>query len=289
MRSLTWFVLIAVCLVPAVTLVFAQGIVTGSIAGRVTDPSGATAADVTITITNTATGVEYTGKSSADGFYQVRYLPSGAYNVAAARAGFQRAVRPNVLVDAASSPTVNFQLTIGAVSRPMTVTGGGTLVESRTADRGNVVESIRLDNFPSQSGNIFGLTFNTAGAQPTSSQKSYTLYDNANATSISINGGAPGTATTGFSAATNLVLVDGVYDRTSYNGAVVPLIPSAQSLSELKVVTSPYSAEYGNTTGGAIISITKSGTNEFHGQAWDNTRVTGLATRLSGTWQANPG
>jgi outer membrane receptor protein involved in Fe transport len=276
-RSLLFICLAtAFLLLLAATPVFAQGIVTGSIAGRVTDPSGAPVAGAAITMTNVDTGVSYSGQSNTEGFYQVKYLPTGTYNVAATAAGFQRVIHPNVLLSAASIPTVNFELIIGAVSQSITVSEIGAMVEAQTADRGNVVEAVRLDNFPSQTGNIFGLTFNTAGVQPTSSQKSYTLYDNANSSSISINGGQMGSSASGYGG-TNLTLVDGVYDRTNYNGGYVGLIPSSESVTELKIVTNAYSAEYGNTTGGAIIAITKSGTNDFHGMAWDNTRVTGLA------------
>ncbi len=274
MRSFASLTFIA-SLALALPSVFAQGVVTGSIAGHVTDSTGAPVSGATITITNIATGIAYNGVTTAEGFYLLRYLPTGTYNVGASQTGFQRAIHPNVLLSAASNPTVNFELTLGAVSQSITVSEAGAMVEAQTADRSNVVDTVRLDNFPSQTGNIFGLTFNTVGVQPTSSQKSYTFDDNANSSSISINGGQFGA--TGAYGGSNMTLVDGVYDRTNYNGGVVGLIPSSESVAEMKIVTNAYSAEYGNTTGGAIISITKSGTNQFHGMAWDNTRTTGLA------------
>ncbi len=275
-RILSILITITTTLALVAPSLLGQGIVTGSIAGHVTDPSGAPVAGATITITNSATGVSYSGVTTAEGFYQVRYLPSGKYNVTATQQGFQRSMHPNVLLDAASNLTVNFALALGEVTQSITVSEAGAMVEAQTADRGNVVEAVRLENFPSQTGNIFGLTFNTVGVAPTSSQKSYTLYDNANSSSISINGGQSGAPGSGYGG-TNLTLVDGVYDRQSYNGGTVGLIPSSESTSEVKIVTNAYSAEYGNTTGGAIISITKGGTNEYHGTLWDNTRTTGLS------------
>lgn len=266
----------AVWLVLAASPIMAQGVVTGTITGRVTDTSGGAVAAANVTVTNTATGVVTTAKTGDDGYYFARYLQVGTYTVAAAQSGFQKVVVQDVGVSASSTATVNLQIRVGAVSESVTVSAVGTLLEAQNADRGSTVDTVRLDNFPSQAGNIMGLTFNTAGAQPTSNEKSFTLYDNSGATSISINGGSP-SRNGGFATATNLVLVDGVYDRTSYNGAIVPLIASAQSTEELKVVTDPYSAEYGNTTGGAIVSITKSGHNDFHGSAWEDTRATGLS------------
>jgi outer membrane receptor protein involved in Fe transport len=252
---------------------FAQGIIAGSIAGRVTDPSGAPVSGAAITVTNTATGVVYSGLTVGEGFYVIRFLPTGSYDVVATHSGFERKVHPNVSVSAGSNPTVNFELTLGTVTQSVTVGETGALVEAQTADRGNVVDTMRLDNLPSQTGNIFGLTFSAVGAQATSAEKSYTLYDNTQSSSVSINGGQSGSTTGGV---TNLVLIDGVDDHPVFYTNIA-LIPSAQSTEEVKIVTSPYSAEYGRTTGGAIISITKSGTNQFHGVAWDNTRFTGLA------------
>ncbi|MGH9664343.1 MAG: carboxypeptidase-like regulatory domain-containing protein, partial [Bryobacteraceae bacterium] len=233
-------------LLSATGFLFAQGIITGSIAGRVTDPSGAPVPNAAVTIVNTQTGVVYNGQTTADGFYGVRFLPYGNYTVAATQKGFQRTVHPNVLVDPASNPTVNLELAIGSVSQSVTVSEAGALVEAQTADRGNVVDTVRLDNFPSQAGNIFGLAFTSAGVSPTSNQKSYTLYDNSNSSSISINGGQEGQISLGV---TNQILIDGTDDHPLYNGGTIGLIPSAQSVAEMKVVSSSYSAEYGRTTG----------------------------------------
>lgn len=292
MRRFVFSILIAASLLLSVPGVFAQGRVTGNVAGHVTDPSGAAVPGAKITVTNTDTGVVYSSVTDKAGYYLVRYLPIGTYDVAATQEGFKRLVHMGVLLDAGSTPTVDFKLTLGATAQSVTVSAAGALVEAQTADRGNVVDTVRLENFPAQTGNVFGLTFNTAGVQPTSSQKSYTFDDNSNASSISINGGQM-SANGGFGGS-NLTLYDGVYDRTNYgnhqgSGSVVGVIPSAQSVQQLKVVTSPYSAEYGSTTGGAIIAITKSGTNKFHGGGWYNQRDTALsATRFERTSPASP-
>ncbi len=292
MRRFVFSILIAASLLLAVPGVFAQGRVTGNVAGHVTDPSGAAVPGAKITVTNTDTGVVYSSATDKAGYYLVRYLPIGTYDVAATQEGFKRIVHMGVLLDAGSTPTVDFKLTLGATAQSVTVSAAGALVEAQTADRGNVVDTVRLENFPAQTGNVFGLTFNTAGVQPTSSQKSYTFDDNSNASSISINGGQMA-ANQGYGGS-NLTLYDGVYDRTNYgnhqgSGSVVGVIPSAQSVQQLKVVTSPYSAEYGQTTGGAIIAITKSGTNQFHGGGWYNQRDTALsATRFERNLAGQP-
>ena len=272
-RIYIWFVTAVVCLLTA-TSAFSQGTAAGSIQGRVTDPSDAPVAGVTITITNAATGVVYSGVTTADGFYGVRLLPPGTYSVAASAQGFQQTLQQNVVVSAASNPTVNLRLTLGTMNQTVTVSEQAAMVEAQTADRGALVDSVRMDNTPSQARNLMGLVYSTAGTIGTTAMKSFTPYDNSGSSTFSINGGQPGGA---LNIAPNQMVVDGVDNRTSYNGGYYGLIPTQESVAEMKVVTSPYSAEYGRTVGGVINVVTKSGTNEYHGSLFYFNRTTGLS------------
>ncbi|MCC7496096.1 MAG: carboxypeptidase regulatory-like domain-containing protein [Bryobacterales bacterium] len=256
------------------TSAFAQGAAAGSIRGQVTDPSDAAVAGVTITVTNSATGVVYSGATTSDGFYNVRLLPPGTYSVSASATGFQQTVQNNIVVSTASNPTVNLKMQIGALTQTVTVTEQGAMVEAQTADRGNLVDSVRMDNTPSQARNLMGLVYSTAGTIGTSAMKSFTPYDNAGSSTFSINGGQPATT---MNIAPNQMVVDGVDNRTSYNGGFYGLIPTQESVQEMKVITSPYSAEFGRTMGGVINVVTKSGTNEFHGGLFYFARTTGLS------------
>lgn len=256
------------------TSTYAQGTAAGSIRGQISDPTDAPIAGVTITVTNVATGVVYTGATTSDGFYNVRPLPPGTYTIAASAKGFQRTVQPNVVVSTASNPTVNLKLEIGTMTQTVTVTDRGPMVEAQTADRGNIVDSVRLDNTPSQARNLMGLVYSTSGAIGTSAMKSFTPYDNAGSSTFSINGGQPAGS---MNIAPNQMMIDGVDNRTSYNGGFYGLIPTQESVSEMKVITSPYSAEYGRTMGGVVNVVTKSGTNEFHGGLFYYARTTGLS------------
>jgi hypothetical protein len=244
---------------------FGQG--TGSISGRVTDPSDAPISAATVMVTNRATEVVSNAATTSDGFYVIRFLPPGAYSVEASQKGFQRTIQADVIVDAASNPTVNLQLVVGSVSQAVTVSGTAAMIEAQTADRGAVVDAVRMANTPSQARNIMGLALSTAGTVATTAMKSFTPYDNSGSTSISISGGQIGN---------NEMLVDGVPNRISYPSALYGLIPTQESVQEMKVVTSPYSAEYGRTTGGVINVVTKSGANEFHGELFEYNRSTGL-------------
>jgi hypothetical protein len=262
---------------------YPQGGVNGAISGSVTDPSGAAVAGVTVKVTNVNTGVSYQVGTTTDGYYTVRFLIPGTYRVEVSQTGFQRAVVDSVVVQAASHPTVNMQLTLGHVAQTITVTDKTSMVEAQTADSGAVIDRPRVLDTPTQNRNVFGLTWASAGVVPTSAMKSFTPYDNSGSSSISINGGQDGVASLG---ATNEVLVDGVENRMSYNGNPVGYIPSQETVSEMKVVTNPYSAEYGHTLGGAILMETNTGANHFHGMLYEYNRSHGLASTVFDTNRA---
>lgn len=259
---LTVFTCLAVPFLP----VFGQG--TGSISGRVTDPANAAISGATVTIVNQATAVANTVATTSGGVYTVRFLPPGNYRVEAFQNGFQKSVQLNVVVEAASNPTVNLQLTLGAASQSITVKESVAMVETQTADRGAVVDAVRMENTPSQARNIIGLALSTSGVVATTAMKSFTPYDNSGSTNISISGGQT---------ANNEMIIDGASNRLSYNGPLYGLIPTQESVQEMRVVTTPYSAEYGRTTGGVITVVTKSGTNAFHGELFEYNRNTALA------------
>ena len=258
---------------------FGQG--TGSISGRVTDPSDAPISEATVMVTNRATGVVSNAATTSGGFYVVRFLPPGAYTVEASQKGFQRTIQADVVVDAASNPTVNLQLVVGSVSQAVTVSGTATMIEAQTADRGAVVDAVRMANTPSQARNIMGLALSTAGTVATTAMKSFTPYDNSGSTSISISGGQIGN---------NEMLVDGVPNRISYPSALYGLIPTQESVQEMKVVTSPYSAEYGRTTGGVINVVTKSGAMNSMASFSSTTEAPDSQPINSNeTWRGSPG
>ncbi|MBI3470760.1 MAG: TonB-dependent receptor [Candidatus Solibacter usitatus] len=264
------FLLCLVCLaVPA--LVYGQGAALGSISGRVTDPSQAAVPDAVITVANLKTGVVFTAATTADGYYTVRFLPPGAYSVAATKTGFRKAVQQDVVVSTASNPTVSFAMTLGAVAETVNVTEQVGLVETQSADRGAVIDNVRMANTPSQGRNIMGIAWTAAGVGVTTNAKSFTPYDNSGSTSMSISGGQP---------KSNEMLIDGVPNRGGAEGGLYGTIPTQESVAEMKVLSSPYSAEYGRTTGGVINITTRSGGNAYHGELYTYIRSTGLSANV---------
>lgn len=243
----------------AVIPAFGQGASLGSISGRVTDPSQAAVPDASIVVLNTKTGLSYAAATTADGYYTVRFLPPGTYSVSVSKSGFQRSVQPNTVVATATNPTVNFILSLGAVSETITVSEQVAQLETQNADKGTIIDNIRMSNTPTQGRNIMGIAWAAAGVTVATNAKSFTPYDNSGSTSISISGGQ---------VKSNEMLIDGVPNRGGNEGGLYGTIPTQESVAEMKVLASAYSAEYGRTTGGVINITTRSGTNEFHGEGY---------------------
>lgn len=255
-RSLIF--LLAFCLA-ASPAAFGQGAASGSISGRVTDPSEAPVPGASITVTNIKTGVNYAAATTANGYYTVRFLPPGAYSVSVSVTGFQKAVQPDVLVATAASPTVNFRLALGAVAETVTVSERVAQIETQTADKGAIIDNIRMANTPTQGHNIMGIVWSAAGVTVATNAKSFTPYDNSGSTSIQISGGQ---------FKSNEMLIDGVPNRGGNEGGLYGTIPTQETVAEMRVLSSAYSAEYGRTTGGVINVTTRSGSNDFHGEAY---------------------
>ncbi len=268
--ALCFFAFLFLAVVPS----FGQGGMMGVISGHVTDPSGASIPQASVTVTNTDTGVSYHGSTTSDGYYTIRSLISGPYTVTVTHDGFSKAVVSDIIVQTASNPTVNVQMKVGGVAQSVTVRARGSLLQAQRADGGSNVDTVRVNNTPTQQRNVIQLAYASSGVHPTSSEKSFTPWDNSNSSSISINGSQPGQNQQG---ATNAMSVDGVSNRISYISHIYGYLPSQETTSEMKVITDPYSAEYGNTLGGVIAVETKSGTNKFHGQLLEYNRNTALA------------
>jgi outer membrane receptor protein involved in Fe transport len=269
---------------------YPQGGTSGAISGFVTDPSGSPVAGVNVKVTNVNTGVSYQAGTTTDGYYTVKFLIPGTYRVQVAQPGFKEQVVNGVVVETASNPTVDIKLALGAVSQTVNVTDTTSMIEAQTADSGATVDTERVNDTPTQQRNSFGLAETTVGVIPTSSEKTFTLEDNSKTSAESINGGEDGIAAP---TETNDILIDGVEDRMNYltggGTSYVGYIPSQDAVGEVKVVTNPYSAEYGHTLGGSELFSTKSGSNQFHGEAFEYNRSFGLSATIFDINRANEG
>jgi len=233
---------------------FAQGN-TGAILGTVTDSSGAVVPATRVTVSNLETGVALSASTDEVGNYAVRFLQPGRYRVEAEANGFKKAIRTDIFLDLARELRVDFTLEAGGVTEAITVTGGPALVETETGMISATVESRQVVALPLIDRDAQKLALLVPGVT-----ESNTLQSGAaGGYSRLINGGLIGR---------DALLVDGanivnhVYGTNPYN-------PNPDTLSEFKVLTNSFSAEYGDTGGGVMVATTKSGTNEFHGNLYE--------------------
>jgi hypothetical protein len=257
----------AILLFFCAAILFGQGAALGTISGRVTDPSDSPIPGATITVTNLLTGAKYSAGTSAEGFYNVRFLQPGNYSVEVVHQGFQKAIQPNVTVVAASNPTVNLKLALGSVAETVTVSDRVSIVEFENADRGGEIDTIRSLYTPTVQRTVSSILPSVPGVVVAGNDRGMTPSGNSGASGFMLSGGQE---------RTNEMILDGVPNRTSYGGHNFGIIPTQESTAEVKVITNAFSAEYGNTTGGVINVTTKSGTNEYHGELYTFFRNTAL-------------
>jgi outer membrane receptor protein involved in Fe transport len=245
--------------------------ITGSIVGSVQDTSGAVIVGANVVAKNVGTSVTYSTTTGSEGFYTIAQLPPGTYDVTVQNKGFKTGVSDGNVVDVQKSTRVDFVLAPGAVSEKIEVSTQTPLVESTTSDIGSIIDEKEVNNLPINGRLYQMMVFLVPGTTP----QAWGDQDENPAASGSPASGGPGNGTyasvNGFFFAGNLFLVDGVHNNEPANDYITMNIPFA-AIQEMNIETSNPTAEYG-TFGGAVINLTtKSGTNEFHGQAFDYIR-----------------
>jgi outer membrane receptor protein involved in Fe transport len=245
--------------------------ITGSIVGSVLDPTGAVIVGASVVATNVDTGVTYSTTTGSEGFYTLAQMPPGKYDVTVQSKGFKTSVSPGNLVDVQKTTRVDFTLATGSLSEKVEVSSQVPLIESTTSDIGSIISEKEVNNLPINGRLYQMMVFLVPGTTP----QAWGDQDENPAASGSPASGGPGNGTyasvNGFFFAGNLFLVDGVHNNEPANDYITMNIPFAD-IQEMNIETSNPTAEYG-TFGGAVINLTtKSGTNEFHGQAFDYIR-----------------
>jgi hypothetical protein len=222
----------------------------GSIGGQVTDPSEAVVVGVAVSVLNPATGITYTDKSNGNGNFEVQRIPPGVYSIAATRDGFETAAAKDIELLIDQKLVINFELKVGTVSTVDMVTTEAPLVQTESAETGQVIESQQILNLPLLGRNFLQLSLLTPGVLN---------GEGGNTLNLSVNGQRE---------FANSVLIDGV-EVTANRNNDTNLRPSVDAVQEFKVATSDYSAEYGRGAGGVISIQAKSGTNKHHGDIYE--------------------
>ncbi|MGB9198960.1 MAG: carboxypeptidase regulatory-like domain-containing protein, partial [Terriglobales bacterium] len=223
---------------------------TGSIVGRVTDPSKAVVVGAQISALNQATGISYTTQSNQAGDFVVQRVPPGIYTVTVTQQGFETAVAKDLELVIDQKLAIDFELKIGIASTVETVTSQAPLLQTESVETGAVIGSQQILDLPLLGRNFLQLSLLTPGV---------VNGEGGNTLNLSVNGQRE---------FANSVVIDGV-EATGNRNNDTNLRPSVDAVEEFKVATSDYSAEFGRAGGGVISIQTKAGTNKFHGDAYE--------------------
>jgi hypothetical protein len=237
----------------------------GTLNGRVTDADGAIVAGAQLTATQVSTGSNYMAKSSGDGQYTIPFLAPGTYRVTAASQGFKTSVHDNVIVGANQHITVDVTLAVGARTEAVTVSADNTMLETTMASTGQVLDTEDIENMPVNGRTPMILAQLAYGAIATGNPQFYHPFDNSGPSSISLGGGA---------SKQNEILIDGAPDGGA--DGTLAFSPPMDAMQEVKVETFQADAAYGHTSGGTINHVTRSGTNQYHGSAYEYLQVSAL-------------
>jgi outer membrane receptor protein involved in Fe transport len=234
------------------------GITAAQLSGVIQDKSGGAVAKATITLTDVATNRTYTATSDVSGYYVLPNLPPGSYELKVAYPGFSTYVQKGIVLSVGQTATVNVTLEIKAVGQQVVVTGAVQAIEPTRTEISNVINDKSISSLPI-SGRLFTdfvlLTPGVATGR-TSLGSTITEFE---VTRISFGG---------MRDLDNLVTVDGADNINTADGSQ-RATPPQYSVSEFRVVNNDYGAEYGRALGGIVNVVTKSGTNNLHGSAYE--------------------
>src|SRR2546427_4370602 len=240
------------------------GVVTGSISGTVRDSSGAVIPGVSVEARNTSTGVAQTIETDSVGFYNFAALPVGQYDVSFQKSGFVVYRQTGLVLDVDTALRVDAVLQVGLQKQEVTVAAAAAQVDTGTTQMGQVIEGAEMENLPLNGRGYTDLLALQPGVVPFNVSQYGTLSP-----SNSLNNGV--LVMSGQRDVQNGFMVNGANTVEGDEGGTT-IIPNLDSIAEFRIITSNAGAEYGNYSGGQINVVTKSGTNQFHGDAFEFVR-----------------
>ena len=256
---------VSFCALPA----FSQG-GTASLRGTVTDPGGLSVAGANVQAVNVDTNASTPSTTNDAGIYNLPTLPPGNYRIVVQKDGFNGIERRGVVLHVADSITLDFALQVGAVSQTVSVSGEAPLVNTSNSTLGGLVQSDEVASLPLNGRNYINLTLMQPGIAPS--------------TNVAIGGSYNGTwfSSNGATIHSNNFLLDGAIMQDNNAGSTGNFSGRTLGLDgiqEYRVITNNFSAEYGLTMGSQTIMVSKSGTNQFHGSAFEYLRNSALDAR----------
>ena len=245
----------------------AYGQVTGAtLSGTVNDASGAVIAGAQVSVKNTATAISRDVSSDASGFYSVPNLAPGTYDIRVSAKGFATAINSSIALGVGAQQQLNFSLKVGEASQTVEVTGAAPQVELTSSTITGQVESETVRELPLNGRDWTSLATLQPGVDKIETQMSYDTSARGN------RGFGSELTVSGQRSSLNNYRIDGISVNDyamAAPGNVIGVVLGVDSIQEFSVLTGGFSAEYGRATGGVVNAITKSGTNSFHGDAYE--------------------
>ena len=242
--------------------------VTGSIQGYVRDHSGAVVTGVHVVVTETSTNLTRDTTTDAQGAYTFLALPPGKYKITATNAGFQQSTIKDVDLNVNDKLRFDIALAVGTVHEVMEVEANAVQVQTVATALGTTIESQQLLAMPLNGRSYLDLLSLQAGVSPANTNGGYSDRGPSSGLYTSSGSGSGNVSTDGQPEWANAFLVNGAeVNETKNMGA--GLIPNADSVAEFRLLTNSFSAEYGKFTGAVMNTVTKSGTNRFHGTLFE--------------------
>jgi Carboxypeptidase regulatory-like domain/TonB dependent receptor len=271
MRSTAFWLALLVFSVISITVFAQNAISTGSISGRVTDPTGAVVVGATVTAESVAAGVKPTTKTNGMGFYSFPSLSVGAYNISVSQHGFKTAIIDNLLVEVGQNTAGNATLQVGNLTESVSITGEAPLIRTTESTASTVVSENLIENLPLSGRRYTDFVLLTPNA---TADGDFGLVSMAGQQGGADSGYANGNGSNSFT-------VDGANASSNYFGEArgrtrVPYVFGEQSIQEFQVTDNPYNAAYGGAGAGFVNTVTKSGTDLWHGNAFYYNRNSGV-------------
>lgn len=245
--------------------------VNGAISGSVLDPKGDAVPAVSVSVKNLDTGATRQGQTNAEGYYRFVGLPPGRYEIQTERQGFNNEVRTNINLTVTEQIVVNFSLKVMGTRETVLVNVDTVGVETTGSTLSGLVDEKKIRDLPLNGRDIAQLILLQPGV--VNSRGSTQSANTGRGTRFSVGGARP---------SQNLFQLDGTTINDALNntpGSAQGLLVGVETIKEFRVLTNTFSAEYGRVSGGVFVAVTKSGTNDFHGSAFEFLRNDNLDAR----------
>lgn len=269
----------AFALLACVPVASAQA-VTGSIGGEVTDPSGAVVSGAHVTAHAVGTGIDTSTTTNASGQYRIEFLPIGSYTVKVEANGFGPATVPEFALEVNQIANFNVKLQVGSAASSVNVSASAPILQTESLSVDSTFTANTISNLPLNGLDFSALTLYVPGSVDTAGVAGTTSYERSTYFTDTPN-------MNGNRAQANHYTLDGIDMNEDYNN-LISYSPAPEALQEVQVITANSSTDYGNVNGGAVVSVLKSGTNQFHGSAYGYVQDYRFNANSYGNGQSTP-